>query len=217
MAEKAPRLKPHSPFLVGVVYPVLRPLVWLIFLVLGPFRVYNRRLIPKDGGVVIISNHLSDMDPVVVQYGCPRPIYFMAKSELFEIKVLGPLIRIFRAFPVRRGEPDRDAIKLAVELAQAGNVVCLFPEGQLSEDGELQELKPGASLIVRMAGVPVVCCGLQNTNRIIPFKKLIPRPSWHCTRVSWGEPRTFNKAESGDILPWMEAELLRLTGKTRLP
>ena len=73
----------------------------------------------------------------------------MAKSELFDMKIIGKMIRCFQGFPVKRGEPDRASMRHAIELLKMGEVVAVFPEGQLSEDGELQELKAGVALIVR--------------------------------------------------------------------
>jgi 1-acyl-sn-glycerol-3-phosphate acyltransferase len=168
--------------------------------------------IPSTGPVLILANHIADIDPVVVQACCPRPIHFLAKSELFAIPVIGRLMRAFGAYPVERGKPDRAALKLAAKLLADGEVVCLFPEGQLSEDGELQEIKAGASLIVRLSpGVPVLCCGIQGTDRIIPYGKVIPRPSWKRVNVIWGETHRFEDGESSEtILSWIRGQLLSL-------
>jgi 1-acyl-sn-glycerol-3-phosphate acyltransferase len=203
-----PAIRPHSPIYKGVVLPVLRVVAWSLFLLLGPIRVIGRSRLPRGGPLLILPNHVSDVDPVVVQYGFPRPIFFMAKSELFEMRLLGPLIRTLRAFPVNRGEPDRTSIRQAVDLLKAGEPVSVFPEGQLSETGQLQELKPGVALIVRMAGCPVICCHLSNTNRIMPYGSIIPRPSLRRTTVRWGEARTFGKdASTEEIMDWARSQL----------
>ena len=203
----------HSAFFRWFVLPVARLVGWLAFLVLGPLRVVDKDNVPRSGGLLILSNHLADVDPVAVQFACPRPMHYMAKSELFEIPILGNLIRMCGAFPVKRGEPDRAAIKRAVRLLRKGEVVCVFPEGQLSESGELQELKPGIALLARMAECQVICVGLKNTNRIMPYGKVTPRPSWHFTWAKWGQPRSFGKeAEVEEIVSWAEVELKRLAG-----
>ena len=181
---------------------------------LGPYRMRNRRAIPREGGLLVFSNHRADVDPIAIQMACKRPIYFMGKSELFEMPVVGWVMRMFRAFSVKRGEPDRAAIKQAVATAQAGQVVCVFPEGQLTETGNLQELKPGIALMARMAGVPVICCAVRNTDRIMPYGKFIPRPAFRWVECVWGEARTFNKhAKHEEILDWVKEELLRLSGE----
>lgn len=194
--------------------PISKAIARFIFLILGPIRSKNAGRIPPSGGVLVLSNHLADVDPIVVQVACQRPIHFMAKSELFQIPILKSFLKFFGAFPVKRGAPDRASIKYAVQLLRAGEVVCVFPEGQLSEDGKLQELKPGIALLARMADCQVICCGLENTNRIMPYGKLIPRPSWHFTWAKWGEPTQFAKdTEPEEIVAWAEKELLSLTGQ----
>ena len=147
---------------------------------------------------------------------CPRDIYFMAKSELFAMKVVGSVMRYWKAFPVKRGEPDRGALKHAAELAKQGHVVCIYPEGQLSENGELQDLKSGIALIIRMAGVPVICLGIRNTNRILPYGSLVPRPCFRTVQMNWGEPHEFPRdATTEDVLGWVEGQLRELTGQAR--
>jgi 1-acyl-sn-glycerol-3-phosphate acyltransferase len=90
--------------------------------------------------------------------------------------------------------------------------VCIFPEGELSESGRLQTLLPGAALIVRKAGVPVICCGLRNTNRVMPYRTVVPRPGFCFTYADWGEPRSFaDDAPTEEIIDWATQELLRLT------
>ena len=185
-----------------------------MFLVLGPPFVRGSRRVPRNGGLLILSNHISDLDPILVQLACRRTIHFMAKSELFEIKLLGPLIRWFRAFPVKRGEPDRPSLRHAIELLKLGEAVCIFPEGELSQTGELLDLQRGAALIVRKAGVPVICCGLQNTNRILAYGSLRPRISLCFTKAAWGKTKSFDQtADAAEILDWAETELKTLTNQ----
>lgn len=178
---------------------------------LGPFRRIGAYRVPRTGGLLILSNHLADVDPIAVYLACPRPIHFMGKSELFEMKVVGSILRAFRAFPVNRGQPDRAALKHAIELLKAGEVVCVFPEGQLSETGELQELKPGIALLARSSGATVLCLGLRGTNRVLPYGSLVPRPALGWVTATWGETRSFGKeSTTEDVLAWAEGELRSL-------
>lgn len=206
----------HGRFMRWIGIPVLRLFFGLLFLILGPVSTRGKYRVPRSGGVLILSNHLADVDPIAVQLACPRPIHFMAKSELFEMKVIGPLLRFYKAFPVKRGEPDRHALKKCAELLQAGEVVCVFPEGELSESGELLPLKAGVALIVRMAGVPVICLGVRGTDKVMPYGKTMPRPSFGQVRCEWGEARTFEKETSAeDIMAWAEGQLRALTGQEK--
>jgi 1-acyl-sn-glycerol-3-phosphate acyltransferase len=176
--------KPFPQWVLWALWPIVMPTMKL----LGPVRVRHANRVPRKGGVLILSNQLADCDPVIVQAFCPRHIYFMSKSELWDMKVLPIFMRFFRSFPVKRGEPDRPALKRAIELLKAGNAVGVFPEGELSETLELLPIKPGIALIARQAKVPIICVGLRNTNHILPYGKRIPRPAFRSVWVRWGEP-----------------------------
>jgi 1-acyl-sn-glycerol-3-phosphate acyltransferase len=200
-----PDSKSHR--LLNLLKFVFAPLMFLV----GPCVVSGREKLPREGGVIVIINHLSDSDPMIVQNAASRGIHFMSKSELFDIPVLKLWMRFWGAFPVKRGAPDRASLRLAAELAKSGRVVGIFPEGKLSEDGKLQEIREGAALIVRLAKVPVICLGIRNTDRIIPYGSLIPRPAFRRVTANWGEPKLFSEtATNEEIAAWMESELRRL-------
>lgn len=189
-------------------YPFWRKIAAVLLFVLGPLKIRGSYRVPNEGGVLILANHLSDIDPVVVQYACPRHIRFMAKRELFDMPSVGKWIRFFGGFPVKRGEPDRQALKRAVALLKAGQAVGVFPEGQISEDGELQELKAGIALIARLADVPIICCTLEGTQRIMPYAEVWPRPAFGHVNVTWGEPRKFSKdTPPEELLAWAASQL----------
>ncbi|HWD41800.1 MAG TPA: lysophospholipid acyltransferase family protein [Fimbriimonas sp.] len=208
----APKARIHGPLQNYFVFPVARMISWFIMVLFGRATVYGAYRCPKKGGVLILPNHLADVDPLMLQLHCPRNIHFMAKQDLFSIGWLAPLMRMGNTFPVKQGEPDRGALRLAADLLKEGAAVCVFPEGQLSEDGELQPLKPGVALIVRMAQVPVICVGLRKTNKVLPYGKLIPRPTAAKVTSMWGEPRTFPKeATTDEIMEWVEGQLRVLT------
>ena len=188
------------------------PLFWI----LGPVRAIGKYRVPREGGVLILANHLADVDPIVTQIASPRRIFFMAKHELFDMKVLGPFMRWYGAFPIRRGEPDRQALKHAIALLKEGHAVCLYPEGELSESGDLLRILPGAALIIRQSGVPVICLGIKHTNLIMPYGKFIPRPCFRTVPARWGEPHTFDrKASTEEIVGWIEGQLRELTDQEK--
>lgn len=188
--------------------PFWRTVASVLLFLLGPIKIRGAYRVRKEGGVLILANHLSDIDPVIVQYACPRHIRFMAKHELFDMPSVGKWIRFFGGFPVKRGEPDRQALKRAVALLKSGQAVGVFPEGQISEDGELQELKAGIALIARLAEVPVICCTLEGTQRIMPYAKVWPRPSFGGVRATWGEEKKFSKdVSTEEFLAWAASQL----------
>ncbi len=196
-----------------VILPLMRVFFTVLFWILGPVAVRGKYRVPKKGGVLILSNHLADIDPIVTQLACPRAVHFMSKSELFT-GFLGKVLRFYSAFPVRRGEPDRGAMKVAAALLQAGEAVLVFPEGELSQKGELLPLKAGVALIVRMADVPVICLGVRGSNKVMPYGSMIARPSFRQIQCEWGEPHSFNKDSSAEeIMGWAEGQLRELTGQ----
>ena len=151
------------------VYYFLAP--WVI----GPFlRLFNRLSligfdrIPEKGPAVIIANHLSLWDAIYVYWFVRRPMYFMAKAELFSIPVLGYLLRRIRVFPVKRDAVDRAALRMAAKVLEEGNMLVIFPEGTRSKDGELSPFKDGAALFAYRAHAPIVPLVMHNTMNTFP-------------------------------------------------
>lgn len=203
----------HTPLQLRLWLPLGRQVVKFCLWLLGPVRNRGAYRVPAKGGLLVVANHLSDIDPIVVQASCPRPIHFMAKSELFSMRFIGRMQRAFGAFPVNRDTPDRAALRFSASLLREGEVVGIFPEGQLSEDGELQPIKPGVALIARLVpSASVICCGLKGTSGIVPYGKVVPRRSPVPVEVIWGEPKQFEAGASTEqILAWIEGELRSLT------
>src|SRR5438874_7486699 len=107
------------------------------------------------GGCLLVPNHITWVDAIVLQLGCPRPIRFIIDEEFYRNRILHPILRIVRAIPINRTRP-REAIRRAAAQIQAGQIVCIFPEGQLSRTGTLQRLQRGFEIIARHAQSPVV-------------------------------------------------------------
>ncbi len=153
---------------------------------MGGFDVYGLDNVPETGGAIIAANHTSYLDPPVVGSAMRRRTYYFAKRELFEIPLFGSIIRRCYAFPVDRESVDRTAIRNAVEVLRAGELLTLFPEGGRSPDGSLQEGSAGVAFIAKQAGVPIVPCALKDVDRVLP------RGAWYFHRgkiaVCFGEP-----------------------------
>lgn len=141
---------------------------------------------------MLAPNHIADLDPPAIMLSACRPLWFMAKKELFEMPVLGPFIGFAQAFPVERGGADRVALKRAETLLKAGQGVVVFPEGRLSENGELQPLLPGVAMLALRANVPVVPVGICGTNAILPYGRSTPRPTLAPVGVHFGAPLDFS-------------------------
>lgn len=115
---------------------------------------------PKQGGFIIIANHRSYFDPVMVGMRLKNSLRYMAKAELFEKKLLGWLLRHIGVFPVRRGTGDQNALQQAVEVINNGEGLVLFPEGTRSKTGELMRFKSGVIMIAIQTGADIIPCAV---------------------------------------------------------
>ncbi|MEO0081376.1 MAG: lysophospholipid acyltransferase family protein [candidate division WOR-3 bacterium] len=128
------------------------PLAKLLF----RLRVFGREVL-GPGPQILASNHLSNVDPLIVGWAAARELHFLAKEELFRAsRLFDWLIRAWNAWPVRRGVPDPAAIRHCTEVLQRGQTLVLFPEGTRSRTGEMAEFKPGVGMLAINAMVPVV-------------------------------------------------------------
>jgi 1-acyl-sn-glycerol-3-phosphate acyltransferase len=156
------------------------------------WRVIGRDNIP-EGGALIASNHISALDPPLIGSAIRRDMYFFAKIELFRNFLFGALIKSLNAFPVRRGEADRQSWKMAKSLLKAGKLLLFFPEGTRSKDGRLQPGKPGMARLAFAAGVPVVPAVISGSNRLrdVFFRRAK-------LRVGFAKPVSLSDFESGE-------------------
>lgn len=143
---------------------------WALCRVLLPllrrWKVEGAENLPREGAVIVIANHQSYWDPVVLGTALRRRVYFMAKEELFRIPFFGTLIRVLGAFPVKREAYDRRALKVALEHLMRGHVVGIFPEGTRSPSGELLPPQPGAAILALKTGAPVLPVALIGTRGV---------------------------------------------------
>lgn len=132
---------------------------------LVPLKVYGRERVPREGGAVLAMNHFSYADPPVFGISCPRRVVFVAKIELHRAFGLGQLVRAHGALAVRRGESDRDALRLMRETVRGNELLGLFVEGTRQQSGVPGEAKPGAAMVAIQEGVPVVPAAIHGTQK----------------------------------------------------
>lgn len=133
-------------------------------------EIIGQENIPKTGGVLICSNHINNFDPLVVGTTTPRPIHFMAKEELFKVPILGKIVSNVKAFPVKRGMSDREALRKGLSVLKEGEVLGLFPEGTRSKDGMLGKGLAGAGFFALRTKAEVVPCAVVGPYKV--FGKL---------------------------------------------
>ena len=132
-------------------------LPWL-FCTLMPIRIRNGEYMPKEGGVILCSNHLSNSDPIRIGFTQKRQIFYMAKEELFRNRFVRKIIGALGAFSVARGKGDKTAINLAQRHLKEGDVLGLFIEGTRSKDGNFLPPKSGAVMLAKSCSVPILPC-----------------------------------------------------------
>jgi 1-acyl-sn-glycerol-3-phosphate acyltransferase len=159
---------------------VARSFMGTVAMALAPSATYGVERVPETGGLVVASNHLSAIDPVLVPILCPRTIYLLAKIELLEVPIAGEVLRWLGSFAVRRGEGDRDALRVARWVAAEGHAVGFFVEGTRRKLGYPGPGHAGAAMIAIQEGVPLVPCGLDT------FQWSLRNPR-RCAIV-WGDP-----------------------------
>jgi len=150
-----------------LVFPVFR----------GLFRGSTTGLehVPKDGPLVVASNHGSHLDPPLLGHALGRPVAFMAKAELFAIPLLGAMIRACGAYPVRRGASDRDAIRTATAKLEEGWATGVFLDGTRQANGRVNNPLPGAALLAARSGAPLLPVAIVNSHRALGSGRIWPR------------------------------------------
>ncbi len=155
-------------------YKTLQFVATTILKIFYRVELINKEVIPKEGRLILCSNHTSYIDPVFICLFYPRIVYYIAKKELFDIKVLRRIINFFNAFPVNRGNIDMKLINTSLRVLNAEQVLGVFPEGTRSVDGNIRKGQRGVGLISYMANTPILTMAISNTNKIVqkPRKRL---------------------------------------------
>jgi 1-acyl-sn-glycerol-3-phosphate acyltransferase len=138
------------------------------------FRCEGRSHVPAVGPVLVLSNHQSHLDPVLLGVACPRPLRAMARKSLF-FGPLGWMISSLGAVPIERGGRGISGIKVILRLLAAGEAVIVFPEGTRTSDGHLQPFQAGFAPIARRSGATIVPTAIHGAFEALPRDKLFPR------------------------------------------
>ena len=167
-------------FVKGIFFPFVR-------LYLGLTRDGIDHL-PRRGPAIVISNHVSYMDAILLGSAAPRPIHFIVLQWMYDLLFLRWFYWGMGTIPVRAGR-DAHGLRQAVRTLQSGRVVGLFPEGSRSEDGRLRETQPGAALLAALSGAPVVPVFIDGAGASMPVGGAFPRPAR--VHVRFGPPLRF--------------------------
>ncbi len=177
-------------------------------------KVYGARHIPRKGGVLLVSNHQSYLDPVLLAVQLLRPMSYMARATLWKNPIFAWLITSLNAFPVRRGEGDVGAVKESIRRLEAGHMLALFPEGTRTRTGDIKSLEPGVALVLRRAsGATIVPVVLDGSFQAWPKGWKLPRA--YPVRVLYGPPLGVAGLKANQILPLLENTLKEMLADLR--
>lgn len=173
-----------------MLYQIFRLIFAFVLKIIGRYQILGRENFPNSGPVIVVSNHISNWDPLMVGAAMPRQVGFLAKEELFRVPIVGFLLKTWGIIPLKRGRGDREALSKSLELLKDGKVIGIFIEGKrnLKNPETMLKPQPGAAMIALKSGVPVVPVAVINTNRVLrSFKRI---------KVFIGKPIQFaSKAE----------------------
>lgn len=166
--------------------------------------------VPEEGPFLLVSNHQSYLDPILIQAVIPRVVYTMAKSTQFSDPWTGKILKRVKSFPVRRFEVDPQAVRIALRKLGEGQGVGVYVEGERSWDGRLQEPRLGTLRLILKAGVPVIPCGISGAYDVWPrWDRGIRRGDIH---IRFGDPMRFpqldDRRERDRALPETRARIM---------
>jgi 1-acyl-sn-glycerol-3-phosphate acyltransferase len=185
-------------------YTFARSVVNAIFRPLYRIKAIGAEQFPKEGGVLLCCNHISNFDPIVVGIMIKRNVYYMAKEELFKLPVFGKVVEMCNAFPVKRGMSDREALRKGLKVLKEGHVLGLFPEGTRSKNGELGKGLAGAGFFALKSDAAVVPCAI-----IGPYKSFRKLKMVYGSPIDMTELRK-NKASAEEATELIMSEIHKL-------
>lgn len=177
------------------IYPVTRWLTWIFAKLMFRLSLENTRNVPQQGGLLVVSNHVSHLDPPLTGSFIPgRCGYHMAKRELFKIGLLSSYMLSIGSIIVNRGK-GKQALLDAVQYLQDGMVVFIFPEGTRSRDGRLMEGKGGAVLMAIKTGCTILPAAIIGSQNAMTKGSIFIKPVK--ITIRYGEP--YKIEYSGDV------------------
>ncbi len=174
-------------------YRTCQRIVRALWPIIGPLDVRGVENVPTSGPFLLVANHQSILDPILIQAVCPRPVHTMAKSTQFTSPIFAWLMPRLLSFPVRRYEIDPQAVRYALRKLDAGEPVGVYVEGERSWDGRLQPPRLGTLRMILKAGVPVVPATIDGSYEVWPrWDRSIRRGA---IRITFGVPMRFPKLD----------------------
>jgi 1-acyl-sn-glycerol-3-phosphate acyltransferase len=158
------------------VFSFLKFIAQVVILITTRFKIKGKENLPGQGPLLVVANHLSVGDPILIGANMGRQVMFMAKEELFRNRFNAYFVGHFGAFPVYRGTSNREALRQANHLLKEGKILGMFPEGQRSSNGGLIPAFFGSALIAYHNRAPILPVAITGSEKIRGFKWVLSRP-----------------------------------------
>lgn len=177
---------------------LMRFLIWILVNLLYRIKLKGLDKIPDDGPCVLVCNHVSFMDALIIAGCCRRPVRFVMDHRIFKTPILSFIFRTAKAIPIAPAKENPELMEQAfdrvAEALEEGEVVCIFPEGKLTADGKMNPFRPGIENIVNRTPVPVIPMAISGlwgsffSRKNGPAMSNIPKRFWSKIRFSIGDP-----------------------------
>jgi len=181
---------------VNRLYAVLRVPAVVIARTMFRLESRGRENVPATGAVLLAANHSSVLDPPLIGSATDRQLSFLAKAELFDLPLLGGLIRRVNARPIRREGADPSALRTAMRVLEDGGALLIFPEGTRGDEGIIRSAKTGAGMLAVLSGAAVVPVFIKGSGRAWPRGRKLPRPAK--VTVTFGTALRFEAERGAD-------------------
>lgn len=148
------------------LYVVARLILTIAVRLYRRFEYCGQQNVPSGGPAIVVSNHHSDLDPIFLCVVMPRTLHFVGDVVQFRRRLVGPIIKRLGAIPINKGRPDRKGLEAALELLRRGEVIVLFPEGDLFRQAEVEPFGRGVAFLALRGGAPIVPVGIKGAEGI---------------------------------------------------
>ncbi len=176
----------QRPLIQRLWYQIVKRSIQLAMVMVYHVRYSGWHNIPAEGGVLVVSNHQSHLDPPLVGIGCPRPMSFMARETLFRFAPFGWMIHSVGAFPIDREGSGLKGIKEALKRLKRGEMVLVFPEGTRTRDGQIAPFRPGFTTLAVRSKAAILPVAIDGAYEAFPRSKKFPGRGR--IRVRFGKP-----------------------------
>ncbi len=150
-----------------LLYALLRPVAWVLTHLVCRYHVSGREYVPTSGPLLVVANHLSWYDPILLALVLPRRVWFFAKIEVFRWPIVGWLCRLTGQIPVHRGEGDRTALEKALAYLREGKALMVFPEGTVERQEQMITPHTGVAMLALRSGATVLPIAHMGTRRVL--------------------------------------------------